>query len=44
MLPDLTHFLLHRAITAFALWVAGHVFKGLRFTIQTGPAAGPFWL
>lgn len=31
MLTDLTPFLLHWAITAFALWVASHVFKGLRF-------------
>jgi putative membrane protein len=31
MLADLTPFLLHWAITAFALWVASHVFKGLRF-------------
>ena len=31
MLADLTPVLLHWAITAFALWVASHVFKGLRF-------------
>ena len=31
MLANLTPFLLHWAITAFALWVAAHVFKGLRF-------------
>jgi putative membrane protein len=31
MLTNLTPFLLHWAITAFALWVASHVFKGLRF-------------
>lgn len=31
MLANLTPFLLHWAITAFALWVASHVFKGLRF-------------
>lgn len=31
MLTDLTPFLLHWAITAFALWAASHVFKGLRF-------------
>lgn len=31
MLTNLTPFLLHWAITAFAMWVASHVFKGLRF-------------
>ena len=31
MLANLTPFLLHWAITAFALWAASHVFKGLRF-------------
>lgn len=31
MLSKLTSFLLHRAITAGALWVAGHLFKGIRF-------------
>ena len=31
MLANLTPFLLHWAITAFGLWVASHVFKGLRF-------------
>ena len=31
MLPNLTPFLLHWAITAFGLWVASHVFRGLRF-------------
>lgn len=31
MLDNLTPFLLHWAITAFGLWVASHVFKGLRF-------------
>ena len=31
MTDNLTPFLLHWAITAFALWVASHVFKGLRF-------------
>lgn len=32
MTANLTPFLLHWAITAFALWVASHVFKGLRFS------------
>lgn len=31
MLANLTPFLLHWAITAFGLWVAGHVFKGMHF-------------
>ena len=31
MLANLAPFLLHWAITAFGLWVASHVFKGLRF-------------
>ena len=31
MLANLTPFLLHWAITAFGLWVASYVFKGLRF-------------
>lgn len=31
MLANLTPFLLHWAITAFAMWVASHVFKGMRF-------------
>ncbi|MBS0467509.1 MAG: phage holin family protein [Proteobacteria bacterium] len=31
MLANLTPFLLHWAITAFALWVASHVFRRLRF-------------
>lgn len=31
MLANLTPFLLHWAITAFGLWVASHVFRGLRF-------------
>lgn len=30
-MTNLTPFLLHWALTAFALWVASHVFKGLRF-------------
>lgn len=32
MLANLTPFLLHWAITAFALWVASHVFKGIQFS------------
>lgn len=31
MLANLTPFLLHWAITATSLWVAGHLFKGVRF-------------
>ena len=31
MLANLTPFLLHWLITAFALWVASHVFKKMRF-------------
>ena len=31
MLANLTPFLLHWAITALALWVASHLFKGIRF-------------
>ncbi len=31
MLANLTPFLLHWAITAFGLWVASFVFRGLRF-------------
>ena len=31
MLANLSPFLLHWAITALSLWVASHVFKGLRF-------------
>jgi putative membrane protein len=31
MLANLTPFLLHLAITALALWVASHLFKGIRF-------------
>lgn len=38
MLTDLSPFLLHWTITAFALWVASHVFKGLRFG-RTGALA-----
>lgn len=32
MLTNLTPFLLHWAITGFALWVASHVFKGIQFS------------
>lgn len=32
MLANLTPFLLHWALTAFAMWVASHVFKGMRFS------------
>ena len=31
MLTNLTPFLLHWAITALSLWVASHLFKGIRF-------------
>jgi putative membrane protein len=31
MLPNLTPFLIHWAILAFALWVVSHMFKGMRF-------------
>ncbi len=31
MLHHLTPFLLHWGITALSLWVAGHIFKGIRF-------------
>lgn len=31
MLANVTPFLLHWAITALALWVASHLFKGIRF-------------
>jgi putative membrane protein len=31
MLENLTPFLVHWAITALSLWVASHLFKGLRF-------------
>lgn len=31
MLQTLTPFLIHWAIIAFSLWVASHLFKGLRF-------------
>lgn len=31
MLDNLTPFLLHWAITAVSLWVASHLFKGIRF-------------
>lgn len=31
MLSNLTPFLVHWAITAFSLWVASHIFKGLQF-------------
>jgi putative membrane protein len=31
MLANLTPFLLHWAITAISLWVAGHLFKGMHF-------------
>lgn len=31
MLCNLTPFLLHWAITALSLWVASHLFKGIRF-------------
>lgn len=32
MLTNLTPFLLHWAITALSLWVASHLFKGIRFS------------
>jgi putative membrane protein len=32
VLDNLTPFLLHWAITALSLWVASHVFKGIKFT------------
>lgn len=32
MLTDLTLFLLHWAITALSLWMASHLFKGMRFS------------
>lgn len=31
MLDQLTPFLIHWAITALSLWVASHIFRGLRF-------------
>ncbi len=31
MLDNLTPFLLHWAVTALSLWVASHVFKGIKF-------------
>jgi len=31
MLHNLTPFLIHWAITAFSLWVASHIFRGLKF-------------
>ena len=31
MIENLSSFLLHWAITALALWVAGHVFNGVKF-------------
>lgn len=31
MLSNLTPFLLHWAITSFSLWLASHLFKGIRF-------------
>lgn len=31
MLDSLTPFLLHWSITALSLWVASHIFKGIRF-------------
>lgn len=31
MLDQLTPFLIHWAITAFSLWVASHLFRGLKF-------------
>jgi putative membrane protein len=31
MLADLSTFLVHWAVTALSLWVASHVFKGIRF-------------
>lgn len=31
MLDNLTPFLLHWAITALSLWVASHIFRGIRF-------------
>lgn len=31
MLANLTPFLVHWAITAFSLWVASHIFRGLQF-------------
>ena len=31
MLYNLTHFLLHWGITALSLWVASHIFSGIRF-------------
>ncbi|MDP2015610.1 phage holin family protein [Hydrogenophaga sp.] len=31
MLANLTPFILHWAITALSLWVASHLFKGIRF-------------
>lgn len=32
MFDDLTPFLLHWAITALSLWVASHLFKGIKFS------------
>ncbi len=32
MFDDLTPFLLHWAITALSLWVASHIFKGIKFS------------
>lgn len=32
MLTNLTPFLLHWAITALSLWVASHLFKGIKFS------------
>ena len=50
MLANLTPFLLHWAITAFGLWVAAHVFKGMGFDSGGALAvaalllAGTVWL
>jgi putative membrane protein len=38
MLANLTPFLLHWGITALSLWVASHLFKGIRFS-STGALA-----
>ena len=38
MFDNLSNFLLHWAITALSLWVASHVFRGIKFA-DTGSLA-----
>ena len=43
MLANLTPCLLHGAVTAVSLWVASHLFKGIRFSSTGALTVSALW-